>query len=109
MNEWKDWAEPTRLQRVAALMGYGLAAFLALGLVATGCLRETRVEREMREALRSELRSRPPRSARATIDADDVQPLVQRFYRARALRPAWTGPAGLTGDGRALVRVLEQS
>ena len=46
---------------------------------------------------------------RPTVDADDLQPLVRRFYRGRGFRPAWTSGRGPTADARLLRRALDQA
>lgn len=43
---------------------------------------------------------------RATVDDDDIQPLVRRFYKNRSNLPAWTHLSGATGDARDLMTEL---
>ncbi len=43
---------------------------------------------------------------RATVDDDDIQPLVRRFYRAHSNQPAWTHLRGPTDDARELMAEL---
>ena len=46
---------------------------------------------------------------RATVDDDDIQPLVRRFYKARRYHPAWTHSGGPTADARELVREIGEA
>src|SRR5688572_23170058 len=46
---------------------------------------------------------------RATVDDDDVQPLVRRFYKGRRYMPAWTHIDGPTGAARQLVEKIGEA
>src|SRR5437773_10169381 len=85
----------------------GSVALLFLALVASGCLRDPRAERRVQAAIRREVKQGVPLLGRPTVDADDLQPLVRRFYRRRGFHPAWPVGLGPTRDARALVPVLE--
>lgn len=46
---------------------------------------------------------------RATVDDDDIQPLVRRFYKGRKHLPAWTHINGPTADARELMRAIGEA
>ncbi len=84
-------------------------AFLLLTLVTSACMRETQAERRVRSELRRQLGQGFHLFRRPTVDADDIQPLVLRFYRQRQFRPVWTDGNGPTRDARDLIQALEDA
>jgi murein L,D-transpeptidase YcbB/YkuD len=46
---------------------------------------------------------------RPTVDDDDVQPLVRRFYKGRKYFPAWTHIDGPTADARELLEAIDEA
>ena len=90
---------------IASLILISTLLVLIAGL-ATGCGQESRSERAVRSELKRQLGQRLRLFGRPTLDADDIQPLVRRFYRGRKFRPAWTDGRGPSRDASALIQAL---
>ena len=44
-----------------------------------------------------------------SVDDDDIQPLVRKFYEKRSYSPAWTHLTGATDDAKDLIKELSQA
>ncbi|HTM58389.1 MAG TPA: hypothetical protein VL123_08250, partial [Candidatus Udaeobacter sp.] len=83
------------------------AAFLTFAAFPLGCDTSPQPAHAVRSELRRELRARFHWFGRPTVDADDLQPVVRRFYQSRGFDPAWTDGRRPTGDARALLAALD--
>jgi len=96
-------------RRGSSAFGWLLLAFLFFvsGLL-HGCSTrkgDSRIALEIRHEV-----ARPFRwFKKASVDDDDIQPLVRKFYLARRFQPAWTHDNGPTGDANELMKELAEA
>lgn len=88
------------------LLAFAIA--LALGGAVAGCS-NPKADQAVRAALKRELGQGIRWFRRPTVDVDDVQPIVRRFYRGRKHRPAWTHARGPKDEARDLTRILHEA
>lgn len=86
-------------------LALSLCAALSLTGLLTGCS-TNRDDQKIAAEIRRDV-ARPFRwFKKPTLDDDDVQPLVRRFYEKRGFRPAWTRLGGPTDKAKDLLEVL---
>ena len=78
-------------------------------MLSWGCLQTSQPVSGVQADLKHQLGSRIRLWHRPTVDADDIQPLVRRFYRERGFRPAWTDGRHPVSDAHDLVEALKQA
>lgn len=87
-----------------SLISHGLL-WIVLALTALSC-RSSESDGEIARVIRQRVGPAGWFQKRATVDDDDIQPLVRRFYRNRKYLPAWTHIDGPTRDAGALLEAL---
>ncbi len=89
---------------------YGLAVAMVIGTIALtlhGC--SPRDDGPITAAIAKQV-ARPFRWFRKpTVDDDDIQPMVRRFYKIRGNRPAWTHMNGPTSNAQELLEELSEA
>jgi murein L,D-transpeptidase YcbB/YkuD len=78
-----------------------------VGLVATALLAGCapgKTDRAIAQHIKRSLVGRFPWSHLPTVDDDDIQPLLRRFYRARRYRPAWVHATGPSAQAREMLK-----
>jgi len=85
-----------------------LGLLLLAGALVHGC-QSAESDREIAQLIRKQIQPAGWFPKRATVDDDDIQPLVRRFYKARRYLPAWTHIDGPTNDARELLQSLVRS
>jgi murein L,D-transpeptidase YcbB/YkuD len=85
-----------------------LGLLLLAGALVHGC-QSAETDREIAQLIRGQIQPAGWFPKRATVDDDDMQPLVRRFYKARRYQPAWTHIDGPTNDARELLKSLVRS
>ena len=95
--------------RRCVLDALGAAAILFAAALPLGCDMSPQPTHAVRSALRRELRAGFHWFGRPTVDADDLQPVVRRFYQARGFDPAWTDGRRPTGDARSLLQSIDEA
>ena len=100
---------PAAGSRFAWLLAPVFVLLLALAAATTGCGTNPEAEARLRVELRRQVRAPFRWFRRPTVDADDVQPIVRRFYARRNYAPAWTDARGPHQDAKNLIAALHEA